>query len=114
MKLLALLPLLLFLSANLEGTWDLTLTTPHGQKMEAPVVIEQTGNTLTVTAYFNREGTKMQAVSFEENRLRFEIPTNHGTITCTLHPSENDPDTLSGLCAGGMGESITVMKRRKS
>lgn len=105
----ALRPCIAQVQTEMNGRWLMTLTPPGQNSMSLDVHAETVSDTLHL-ALVNHEGAlPLTGAALTQNQLRFEIPSGHGLIQCTLH--KKDPDTFTGICAGPMGEGATILKR---
>ena len=103
-------PLSTYAQASLEGAWALNMTMPEGhENMHLDVTAKSEQDSLRLHDITDRGSLSLENVAYEEEVLRFEIPTGHGTIQCTLY--QEAEETFSGFCAGPMGESPTSLKR---
>lgn len=105
----ALSPHLAHAQADMDGLWQLTLTPPEQPTISMNVQAETISDSLHLAILGEENTVALPGVALNEKQLQFNIPTGHGTIHCMLH--KKDEDAFTGICTGGMGESVTTLKR---
>lgn len=105
----ALCPCLAQAQTDMDGLWQITLTPPNQPTMTMDVHAETVNDSLHLALLVEEDTLTLTDVALDEKQLRFKIPSGHGIVHCTLY--KKDEDTFTGICAGGMGEGATTLKR---
>jgi len=95
----------------LDGRWAFHLRMPDGHgEMHLTLTGKTVQDTLRLNIASDQGDLPLDNVSFRDDVLRFDMPTDHATILCTLYKQEEE--NFTGVCKGPIGESPTTLKRR--
>lgn len=95
--------------SELNGRWMMTLSPPGQHALTMPMRVETVSDSLHLALIDDTSQMPLPGVLYAAKQLRFEIPSGHGTIHCTLY--KKNEDTFTGICTGPMGEGATTLKR---